>query len=775
MRETSLDDDVPVQQFPAVAVAAATAATVTAAAAAAAPSASPKAERATSQLETPTRTARSTSFSAATSEPLTNLAAVTAVTATASAPMATPLAASTNNVSAASTQNLAPAASSASVVSSGSSEAIVSPSISRAQSREILDDGSHSPSRERKDSFAVRLRKSIGRGSVGSKEGVPAGDHSKALSGSNTALNETGTPVAAFDTPVSPGTTTVKAHQPVSHSQSMAAPVAAKESTTSSIRRWASTRLGGGEKPAAVNANLASTKEESPSQSGSTQNVSAVGLSSPSTPTSPPAEYGPIKRSAVDPIKLAQDAKAVRILRNEQLRVRQKQQRAAQAAYSDMVEEQAEATEALKNAQRKETEILIKRNQAELDTHFKVFEKDFEKKKSQQDVELKAFRKKAESDNHNEWKLFKDHQRNDEKSFSHDTKKKVNEIKDKTERAAAKLRAEQEWKEQVDSADQYKTAELTTKLTAAIHNFMMQQNSVLKVFEEGYLIKLHKLKNDQLQADATLWDKQEREKQTLLEAQMQALFDLQKDQFRARNEKELERHAAMCTKRESELVKIQANERKNLPKPKESKLKPKESKRLTETLFGTAGRSSKARASLRDSALGDGSSNPSPAGTPTKESPQPMSPAHSLAASNSFMLNSPGSRNGSQRNTTEVERLLIELEMDPSPEAIAFVTELKDFNSYLEKTSAKLRLLHQQELEELQLVQREQQVELLTTGNDKITEKKRQHALILEKLQEAFQAKHRAFVQACLDEREALSLKYAQTNLKDLPGPDTAL
>ncbi|ODN06170.1 STE20-like serine/threonine-protein kinase [Orchesella cincta] len=214
---------------------------------------------------------------------------------------------------------------------------------------------------------------------------------------------------------------------------------------------------------------------------------------------------------------------------------------------------------------------LVRAFESEMEAKLKTQKQLVEKTEQQQENELRQMSKRIRADQEKEMRLFREGLKQEVKLL----KQEIDEMQKDMRKNAWRSR-----KEQLDRDQHNRERQFLEKLNESHDSRMKRENEIhrsrIASMERQFLEERHERIRRHNKA---LWDLEEshmKERHQLKKRQIKESFHLQRQQMLIRHEKELEHHRRVSCRKEDELLKRQAAEKRALPKRIRSEMKIRE-------------------------------------------------------------------------------------------------------------------------------------------------------------------------------------------------------
>ncbi|CAH0395331.1 unnamed protein product [Bemisia tabaci] len=259
------------------------------------------------------------------------------------------------------------------------------------------------------------------------------------------------------------------------------------------------------------------------------------------------------------------------IFRKQELRELKMLQKQEQKQFQDLSFKALFAKDQQEKRFEQERVNLVRQYEADLDSLLRQQRQLVEKAEQQQEQDLRIVSKKIRADQERELKEFRERLKQELRLLKQEIdlmpkEKRKSLFKDRKE----KLEAEHEEREKLF------LEKLNENHEASLRRLSESHREKIALMERQCLQQKQQLMRAR---EAALWEMEERqihEKQQLAKRQLKDGFFLQRHQMLIRHEKELEQMKRMNSRKEEELIKRQASERRALPKRIRSEMKARE-------------------------------------------------------------------------------------------------------------------------------------------------------------------------------------------------------
>jgi STE20-like kinase len=259
------------------------------------------------------------------------------------------------------------------------------------------------------------------------------------------------------------------------------------------------------------------------------------------------------------------------IFRKQELRELKMLQKQEQKQFQDLSFKSQFSKEQQDKRFEQEKMTLLRTYESDLDTLVRQQRQQGEKAESQQESDLRAYSKKIRAEQERELKQFRDGLKQELRLL----KQEVDLMPKDKRKNMFRVRKE---KLETDHEDREKLflEKLNESHESSLRRLSDSHREKIALMERQFLQQKQQLLRAR---EAAIWELEERqihEKQQLAKRQLKDIFFLQRHQMLIRHEKELEQIKRMNQRKEEELIKRQAVEKRALPKRIRSEMKARE-------------------------------------------------------------------------------------------------------------------------------------------------------------------------------------------------------
>jgi len=257
--------------------------------------------------------------------------------------------------------------------------------------------------------------------------------------------------------------------------------------------------------------------------------------------------------------------------RKQELRELKLLQKQEQKQFQDLAFKNQLVKEQQEKRFEQEKQALLKNYETDLTSMIESQKKQVDKCEQQQHEELKISSKRIRSEQEKELKAFRESLKQETKLLKHEV-----ELLPKDKRKEAlRLRKEQLEREHVDRERGF-VERLNESHESHMKRLSDTHREKIALLDRQFLQQKQQLMRAR---EAALWEMEERhlhERHQLAKRQLKDMFFLQRHQMLVHHEKELDHLKRMMERKEEELIKVQAQERRQLPKRIRAEMKARE-------------------------------------------------------------------------------------------------------------------------------------------------------------------------------------------------------